>query len=260
VSSSSALTEGDTAVGGDPVSYTGNRRWVSLERHLGDVEAEVRGLVDALQPALPPPLVDAAVIAGRFHDLGKAHGVFQATLAASAADDDERAAAAMEPQPWAKSGGSRRAGHGRRHFRHELASALALLAPGNRVLSEVAEPDLVVYLVAAHHGRVRLGFRSLPDEMAPEDEPDRLFALGVWDGDELPAVDLPGEVFPSCRLDLSAMLMGRSADGTPSWAERSLALRDRDDLGPFRLGFLEALVRVADWNVSAGYDRETGRQ
>lgn len=31
----------------------------------------------------------------------------------------------------------------------------------------------------------------------------------------------------------------------------ALALRDRADLGPFRLAFCEALVRAADWQASA---------
>lgn len=253
-----ALTDADTWAGADPVSYTSGRQWVSLRRHLGDVETEVRHLAGKLGPALalPTPLVDAAILAGRYHDVGKAHGVFQDTLLRSAADDSEHAAAGREPSPWAKSGGSHRPFHSRRHFRHELASALALLAPECRALDGVVEADLVVYLVAAHHGRVRLGFRSLPGEDPPSGDPDRLFALGVWDGDDLPAVALPDGELPAIRLDLSMMRFGRAVDGTPSWAERALALRDRPDLGPFRLGFLEALVRVADWNVSAGYDRE----
>jgi CRISPR-associated endonuclease/helicase Cas3 len=44
------------------------------------------------------------------------------------------------------------------------------------------------------------------------------------------------------------MELGLSAAGS-SWLERMLALRDRD--GPFRLAYLEALLRVADWRASA---------
>ena len=35
------------------------------------------------------------------------------------------------------------------------------------------------------------------------------------------------------------------------WSERALRLLGRPDLGPFRLGFLEALARLADWRASA---------
>jgi CRISPR-associated endonuclease/helicase Cas3 len=51
------------------------------------------------------------------------------------------------------------------------------------------------------------------------------------------------------------MSVGDSGRG-PSWSSRTLKLRDRPDLGPFRLGFLEALVRLADWAVSASYEVE----
>jgi CRISPR-associated endonuclease/helicase Cas3 len=36
--------------------------------------------------------------------------------------------------------------------------------------------------------------------------------------------------------------------GRPSWAERMIRLRDR--LGPFRLAYLEAILRAADMRVS----------
>ncbi len=35
-----------------------------------------------------------------------------------------------------------------------------------------------------------------------------------------------------------------------SWTDHALALRDQPQLGPFRLGFLEAVLRVADWRAS----------
>jgi len=41
----------------------------------------------------------------------------------------------------------------------------------------------------------------------------------------------------------------------PSWLARTLALRDDEDHGPFKLAYLETLVRVADWRGShAGED------
>jgi CRISPR-associated endonuclease/helicase Cas3 len=43
------------------------------------------------------------------------------------------------------------------------------------------------------------------------------------------------------------MAMGRH-DGAPSWMESAIALRER--LGPFRLAYLEALVRAADVRAS----------
>jgi CRISPR-associated endonuclease/helicase Cas3 len=244
----SPLAASEEAVGDDPLMHA-PRRWVPLRRHLEDVERAARAMASALAPTgLRPDQLEAAAVAARLHDLGKAHPVFQETLRNSAADNGERALAELVGAPWAKSGGSRRPRHSRRHFRHELAGALALLGDGAVALDGLAEPDLAVYLVAAHHGRVRTGIRSLPGESLPG---GGRRALGVQDGDLLPTVDVPGARIPPCMLDLSPMELGTSSDGRPSWAERALALRDRRDLGPFRLAFLEALVRLADWRASA---------
>lgn len=122
----------------------------------------------------------------------------------------------------------------RKHFRHELASALAALHPSSGLPGE--QRDLIAYLVAAHHGKVRLSLRSLPDERHPEDE--RRFAWGVWQRDELAKIDLgSGVIAPHVALSLEPMELGESVEepfvGQPSWIER--ALRLRDDLGPLRL-------------------------
>ena len=141
--------------------------------------------------------------------------------------------------PWlAKS--TRGGTHSRPHFRHELASALALLYMG--------ASDLTVYLAACHHGKVRLSIRALPDETKPEGA-DSKFARGIWDNDELPPTDLGGVTKEAVKLNLEPMLLGASDDGKKSWLERMLALRD--GIGVFRLAFLEALIRAADVRASS---------
>jgi len=148
------------------------------------------------------------------------------------------------PGVWAKAMG-RMKKYNRPAFRHELASALAMLANG--------QPDLAAYLAAAHHGKVRLSIRSMPQEKAPCDNPAQLFARGIWDGDELPETALGGgTTLPASKLRLSYMALGDDEDTGPSWLARILALRDSPELGPFRLAFLEALLRVADWRASDG--------
>lgn len=274
--------------GGDADSLTEIGRWIPLETHLLDVEAEVREIARKLTGGSGIDLADAhlaaAAAAGRWHDLGKAHQVFQDMLLSTVDDDGERERL-RAGVPWAKSEKGTGGTYGRPWFRHELASVLALLGdPGP--LRGLEEPDLVLYLVAAHHGWVRLGVRAMPGEARTGGGRS---VLGVVSGEAFPAVTVAGQVVRPERLslrpfgftepdgypdsepdhpadnsadagldrgldaDLGADLeAGPADDGLgDSWSARMLELRDRPDLGVFRLGFLEALVRVADWRASA---------
>ena len=62
-----------------------------------------------------------------------------------------------------------------------------------------------------------------------------------------------GRELPELALSRDVLELGNSSRGL-SWTARSCRLRDRDDLGPFRLAFLEAAVRLADWKASASYE------
>lgn len=241
------------ALGSDDLSFDSG--WVGLARHLSDVEEEVRRLTPGRGlPGLTAAQLSAAAFAGRYHDLGKAHPVFQETLRKSGENPPD---GVLAKSP--KETGPR---HRRPYFRHELVSALMLLHPESRLLDEAVargelaeeERDLVVYLVAAHHGKVRLAARSVRDEALHE--PPRL--LGVEDNDRTLAVELsPRERLDALELDISPFRVG-AFDGE-SWTARALRLRDRPDLGPFRLAYLEALVRIADMRVSRSYRAKEAR-
>lgn len=237
------LDNSEEEYGADTRSRAG--RWVPLKEHLEDVERAVRYLTSELKDVsgLDDSFIEAAAVAGRLHDIGKAHPVFQRSLMGCAEEDDrEQRELGI---PWAKSGSSKRLIHARPAFRHELVSALALLGDAGVALHGVERADLVVYLVAAHHGRVRLGIRSV------QSLDNGKYVLGVEEGDVIPAVDVPGGQCPQTMVSLDVVRMGRNPrTDQPSWSERSLRLLD--ELGPFKLGFLEALVRVADWRASAG--------
>lgn len=179
--------------------------------------------------------------AGALHDLGKAHPVFQQTLRTAMFGDSPPGDELL----WAKSDKPSGRGHSRPYFRHELASALAVRQLDGSV--EMPSRELIAYLVAAHHGKVRLSIRPAADEERPADAADDArFALGIVDGDALPAMQTPLGEIPALRLDLASMELG-AAD---SWTDAAVRLRDDPQLGPFRLGFLESLLRIADWQAS----------
>jgi CRISPR-associated endonuclease/helicase Cas3 len=231
--------------GGNEGSFL--RSWVTLADHTRHVEDQANALLEALATCglLNEDCASALRTAARWHDLGKALAAFQAMLVAG---DESRHA-----HLWAKSG--KEPGRcARRHFRHELASALAWLQAGP---ANKPERDLVAYLIAAHHGKVRLSIRSLPGEAPPTDcPPETRMARGILDGDEVPphaftALGLePITGHAPLKLDLGLMEMGLDTARGPSWLARMLALRDR--LGIFPLAYLETLLRAADGRASAG--------
>lgn len=229
------------ALDDDPTSR-GFARWVPLEEHLADVEREAAELLDDFgdTPGLTPAQRAAIALGGRYHDIGKAHPTFQAAL---------REANPEHPPPgdgpWAKSPGRRRLRHDPPHFRHELAGALLLVDGGLRLLDGVPEADLVTYLVLAHHGKVRVTVRGRPDEKSGR-------MLGVTEGDTTLACGIPG----TGDLPAHTLSLGATELGAGSLTGRALAMRDRPDLGPFRLAFCEAVLISADWRASGRYDRE----
>lgn len=241
--------------------------WQTIAQHTEQVCGELGAILNTLQEQ---DCITALKLAARWHDRGKAHEIFQ-----NAVDDGQeilrngKTLRRLErPHDWCgcrfvakapgrgkgplgvfKDGGFWRR-YKRKNFRHELASALAVLDPHNMQVPDDIR-DLVAYLVAAHHGKVRLSIRSMPLEKRPQK--GLRFARGIWDGDKLWETDLgSGVTAPPVTLSLEPMELGICQDepfaGLPSWAERMMRLRD--SVGPFRLAYLEAILRAADMRAS----------
>jgi len=231
-------SESPDGLGADPDTVKNTP--VALPDHLRHVRDYAQALCDAL--SIPHTESEAVATAALWHDLGKTHDVFKARCGLSEDDD-----------PLAKSphyNWRRKDGRNRDYFRHELVSALVWLAHG----PEGETHDLIAYLIAAHHGKVRMGLRAVPGEQGPDDNPNARFARGVWDGDALPALSVNGLSVPGTELRLDVMELGGGAKGQ-SWAARTHDLLER--YGPFRLAFLEALVRIADWRASEVEQQDT---
>ena len=169
----------------------------TIDGHCAAVAAAARRIGSAL--GLPEDLVDALERAGRWHDRGKSRAVWQ------------RAAGVPPEGPaLAKSPRGRLRAQWLGGYRHEFGSSV----DAERILGpDAPHRDLVLHLVAAHHGWSRPGFpdRAQFDPETPSPENERC---------------------------------ARRA------ARRFARLQARH--GPWRLAWLEALVKAADATVSSG--------
>lgn len=236
---------------GEAESYNGDKlsqigRFVTLADHLKDAKEEAEKLCNALDEQAE--IIAPVCFASERHDVGKSHKAFQHSITckvnppesevlwAKSANQNQRIIYMMPPE------NGQNKGVQRKHFRHELASMLSWLE------NEKDNPDrdLIAYLIAAHHGKVRMGLGAMPNEKKPDK--DILFARGIWDGDILPAVRLnEAETIPETTLHLDLMQIGDGPMG-PSWSARTHDLLEK--YGPFRLAWMETLVRIADWRAS----------
>lgn len=140
----------------DDMSSLSPKGLVTLEVHLADVREWARRIAKSAQ--LPEALVDAVGLAGYLHDLGKVDPRFQAWLVGGDPMKVDR------QSPLAKSDririgvasrqARRRAGYpeGSRHelLSVRMAESATALLPKDPILR-----DLVLHLVASHHGRCR---------------------------------------------------------------------------------------------------------
>lgn len=129
-------------------------RPVSWGNHTCDVVQRATEIVDALE--LPEELKQAVILAAKFHDLGKKRELWQRSIGNPNPTD-------WHAKPGKPEKGSRWRPRSLSPYRHEFGSLLDLLdteQEHHRRLEELPEEmrDVVLHLVAAHHGYARPHF------------------------------------------------------------------------------------------------------
>lgn len=200
---------------------------VPLHTHLDGVGTWATHFSQAL--GLPNALSADLTLAARLHDLGKADPRFQAMLHGGnpwLARLSGQLLAKGEHLPRSREPLLR--GHSNslypRGGRHELLS-VRLAESNPELLASAHDPDLVLHLIASHHGRCRC--------FAPHIQDDAPLDVSIeFDGLSLSA---------NSATDLARLDSGVS--------ERFWQLVRR--YGWWGLAWLEAILRLADWNRSA---------
>ncbi|MBK7534734.1 MAG: CRISPR-associated endonuclease Cas3'' [Myxococcales bacterium] len=212
---------------------------VTLQQHSKDVQALAEQFARAL--GWPKELGADLALAAWLHDVGKADARFQRWLVGG---DEVRAA--MRGEPLAKSGlppgnaaerrlAQQRAGYPR-GYRHELLS-LAMIEDSEAALATAHDRELVLHLVASHHGWCRPHAPAL-------DHPD----------------DLPVELLHE-GVTLRGTTRHRKALANSGVAQRFWLLNEK--YGWWGLAWLEAVLRLADHRASeaeAEAETETARR
>jgi CRISPR-associated endonuclease/helicase Cas3 len=193
-----------TTVQDDPAAAA---RWQELDEHLIWAEREAAGIVEKIGlKAEAPAVVEAVVIAARWHDRGKDRPAWQKAIGHA----PPRQGQGATWKPWAKSGQRGFDDSECGAYRHEFGSLRE--ASEDETIRNHPERDLILHLIAAHHGRAR-----------PHFEPDQ------W--------DIADGVSDEENAAVAAETMRRFA-------------RLQRRFGHWGLAWLESLVRAADYAAS----------
>lgn len=206
-------------------------RAVTLEQHLADVGKVARDFAN--RSGLSEAFIADFRLSGELHDLGKVDPAFQAMLHGGsrlrAAASPLLAKSPQLPRSRSEAELARQKSGYPVGARHELLSVR--LAESSPTVREMAKDwELVLHLVASHHGRCR-PFAPVVEHPSPRK------VQYTWSGQELTASSDGVE---------AGMGLEHIASGV---AERFWRLVRR--YGWWGLSYLEACLRLADWRASA---------
>lgn len=232
----------EDSVMSDPLST--NRKLMTLGEHTANVVREMVAINACIKYAGWPKdmLKEAAIL----HDVGKAHHVFQNAIM----DKDAKARSEI----WGKCKSMKK--YEIVGFRHEAVSAIAIL----KNTEKITDPStyLTAYVVAAHHGKVRMSMRNASGIVLKDGVE---YILGVptsmkqtisnflADGDISASLKIDGWSKDGLTIASDIAKVGKPLGHHLSWIRMAHDLLAK--YGPFRLAYLEAVLRAADSRASA---------
>jgi len=204
---------------------------VTLSEHSEGVCQKARGFAE--RSGLPSNIVEDIALAGRLHDIGKADPRFQTLLyrgnSVLAKTGDLLAKSDRMIRPTRRSVLGEKQSEYPKGGRHELLS-VRLSENVSGIMKEAHDPELLLYLIASHHGRCR-PFAPVIDDPSPVQV----------------TLEHEGYVLTAC----SVTELERVDSGVP---ERFWKLVRR--YGWWGLAWLEAILRLADHRQSEREERE----
>jgi CRISPR-associated endonuclease/helicase Cas3 len=180
-----------------------------LHEHLQWAAEEAKSITRRL--GLPRKVTSAVVIAAEVHDLGKNREAWQRAIGHPPSGGGWK--------PWAKSAGRRYDRSAVGNYRHEFGSLRETMKLPQ--IKDHPERDLILHLVACHHGWAR-----------PHYEPEH------W--------DIADDVFDEENQEIANETMRRVA-------------RVQRRFGHWYLAWLESLIRCSDYAASRRLDVESGK-
>lgn len=242
----SSSKESEESINDDIKSY--NSEWITLNDHTVHVLNQTKQIIQKLDYFCDFDKMFHNVAI--YHDIGKAHYIFQQTMKKNIDDSYD------SDEFWAKRKG--KAYHSRYNYRHEAISALALLV----LKPKMPMLELVAYLVAAHHGKVRLAMRNTYKKRDNNKENSK-YVLGIsTDSEQVPIflskkyktkskeLRLIDDHIPE-KITITTELakIGALNENQSSWLSMTLNLLKK--YGPFKLAMMESIIRAADTKASA---------
>ncbi len=196
---------------------------VQLDEHGRAVGAFAHSIAVCI--GLPATLAEVVGHAGALHDIGKADLRFQRWLDPKGEHATLMAKSTTARHSWEV---TRAASGWPRGGRHEDLSARLVRSwlEQHPAWSDPDHRELLLHLVVSHHGKGR-------PLLSPVDDGTAVNVSAVVDG---VSVDAPADL---ARVD---------------WDQPRRFRRLNERFGPWGLALLEAIVRLADWRVSAGGD------